>query len=565
MFTMKTLLVALLVGLLQAAGVDGATRVDAKRHLLQRLEELGGPPIVPSVRPGVCPSGTSWGLDLRLSSRGRQVFDSQITVESDPVEQEIVDITGSFVKDIEDDTGGQPSVYPNQALYAVLQEMGDNRDKANDIKIEIKIFLDENSQAFPGYFVQYLVEDDIRPRRPTAIVDGRDGRVVMKWNSLSTLCPDAQGVGGNEKVGRRVFDGEQFPCLEVTKDGEECVLENRWVKVVNMDGSKLYNITNAMKYDCHMANDSINGAYSPALDAFFIGTRIVKMFSEWFNITVIKDNKLILRVHYGINYTNAFWNGANCTFGDSMGFLFPFVAPDTVGHEVGHALIEQHSGLLWYQEPGAINEAFADITGEVIEHYISGHDWMVGMDIVRGGTLSGVPRLPARQSDVLASDVHLQERVCELMKSVYDLGQNGGIYKEVFEHVGIQVCETEDHVVGLRNNQTYRNLHVSNTTRPVFTFGLPGEWTAKFWVKASSQKGDVHITVSNQTWLQAYDPDTPGILVEGLGSVSYTVTNRKLYHVTITLSSDSADLWDDVVLEAGYLCLAAQPNKPWLL
>lgn len=48
--------------------------------------------------------------------------------------------------------------------------------------------------------VQYLVEDDIRPRRPTAIVDGRDGRVVMKWNSLSTLCPDAQGVGGNEKV-----------------------------------------------------------------------------------------------------------------------------------------------------------------------------------------------------------------------------------------------------------------------------------------------------------------------------------------------------------------------------
>lgn len=78
-------------------------------------------------------------------------------------------------------------------------------------------------------------------------------------------------------------------------------------------------------------------------------------------------------------------------------------------------------------------------------------------------------------------------------------------------------------------------------------------------MQASSQKGDVHITVSNQTWLQAYDPDTPGILVEGLGSVSYTVTNRKLYHVTITLSSDSADLWDDVVLEAGYLCL--QPNQ----
>ena len=53
-------------------------------------------------------------------------------------------------------------------------------------------------------------------------------------------------------------------------------------------------------------------------------------------------------------------------------------------HQIGHALVEQNSGLIWYQQPGAINEAFADITGEVLEHFIRGHDWLTGADISRG-------------------------------------------------------------------------------------------------------------------------------------------------------------------------------------
>jgi hypothetical protein len=48
--------------------------------------------------------------------------------------------------------------------------------------------------------VEYKIEDDDDiPRRPTAIVDGRDGKVLMKWNSMTTYCA-GQGTGGNEKV-----------------------------------------------------------------------------------------------------------------------------------------------------------------------------------------------------------------------------------------------------------------------------------------------------------------------------------------------------------------------------
>ena len=44
------------------------------------------------------------------------------------------------------------------------------------------------------------MEDTDRPRRPTAIVDGRNGSIVMSWNAMTTFCPDATGIGGNGKV-----------------------------------------------------------------------------------------------------------------------------------------------------------------------------------------------------------------------------------------------------------------------------------------------------------------------------------------------------------------------------
>ena len=61
--------------------------------------------------------------------------------------------------------------------------------------------------------------------------------------------------------------------------------------------------------------------------------------------------------------------------------------------------------------------------------------------------------------------------------------------------------------------------------------------------------------------MEAYDPSDIDILAEGRGYAAFNVTDVTLYHVTITLSSDSPELWQDVSVEAGFTCLQANQTS----
>ena len=78
------------------------------------------------------------------------------------------------------------------------------------------------------------------------------------------------------QVGKIFYDGIHWGCPDVTRVGDVCYLENENVRVVDMGQEKFYNITDAMSYDCKNATDAVNGAFSPAMDAFFIGTAACK-------------------------------------------------------------------------------------------------------------------------------------------------------------------------------------------------------------------------------------------------------------------------------------------------
>lgn len=62
-------------------------------------------------------------------------------------------------------------------------------------------------------------------------------------------------------------------------------------------------------------------------------------------------------------YDNAYWNGEAMFYGAG----YPR-ADDIVGHEMTHGVIENTSGLIYYDQSGAINESLADIIGEIIDH-----------------------------------------------------------------------------------------------------------------------------------------------------------------------------------------------------
>ncbi|MEU0024549.1 M4 family metallopeptidase [Streptomyces sp. NPDC006335] len=98
------------------------------------------------------------------------------------------------------------------------------------------------------------------------------------------------------------------------------------------------------------------------------------------------------RVHYGNDYSNAFWDDS-CfcmTYGDGDGTqLGPLVSLDVAGHEMSHGVTSKTAALTYSGESGGLNEATSDIFGTLVEFYAGNTsdtgDYLIGEKIVRSG------------------------------------------------------------------------------------------------------------------------------------------------------------------------------------
>lgn len=98
---------------------------------------------------------------------------------------------------------------------------------------------------------------------------------------------------------------------------------------------------------------------------------------------------LIGSVHYGQDYENAFWNGAQMVFGDGDGEIFERFTRslDVIGHELTHGVIESEAGLVYANQSGALNESISDVFGVLIKQRVLGQtaaeaDWLIGADLL---------------------------------------------------------------------------------------------------------------------------------------------------------------------------------------
>ena len=104
------------------------------------------------------------------------------------------------------------------------------------------------------------------------------------------------------------------------------------------------------------------------------------------------DNRfldLVLNVHFGTGYNNAFWDGDEMTFGDGDGVIFSGFARslDVVAHELAHGVTQFTSGLIYKNQSGALNEHFSDVFGTAVTQWVNGEhpadaDWLIGDEIM---------------------------------------------------------------------------------------------------------------------------------------------------------------------------------------
>lgn len=119
--------------------------------------------------------------------------------------------------------------------------------------------------------------------------------------------------------------------------------------------------------------------------------QVYNWYKEAFNRNSIDDKGFSLQstVHYDKNYNNAFWNSKQMVYGDGDGkFFLPLAKGDDVRcHEITHGLVEHTAGLVYYAQPGALNESFADMFGISFKHYLRGQsspdtaNWILGDEI----------------------------------------------------------------------------------------------------------------------------------------------------------------------------------------
>jgi Zn-dependent metalloprotease len=100
-------------------------------------------------------------------------------------------------------------------------------------------------------------------------------------------------------------------------------------------------------------------------------------------------------VHYQTGYDNAFWNGQQMVYGDGDENLPPAerifnrftIAIDVIGHELTHGVTQYEAKLVYWEQPGALNESMSDVFGSLVKQHTLGQsaseaDWIIGQGLL---------------------------------------------------------------------------------------------------------------------------------------------------------------------------------------
>lgn len=331
------------------------------------------------------------------------------------------------------------------------------QQQVSDETVQPMVYIDSDLRAHWVYKLSLLLShDDQIPERPTAIVDAQTYQAYMQWNDIKTARShvNGRGFGGNAHTGQHQF-GDLLPLLQLTRDDALgiCYMENTQTKVVDM--MRRYSGHNSpMRFACRESMrqadssfmtgytgtgyDKVNGAFSPSNDALYAGNIIHDMYKNWYGTSPLeqqgKTKQLIMRVHYGIGYDNAFWDGEQMTFGDGGTNLYPMVSLGVAAHEISHGFTERHSDLVYSGQSGAMNESFSDMAAQTAEFFAYGkNDWTIGAELVKPRSGMEAFRFMDRPSrDGVSIDSADQYR------SNMDVHHTSGVYNRLFYLLSMQ-------------------------------------------------------------------------------------------------------------------------------
>lgn len=325
-------------------------------------------------------------------------------------------------------------------------------------KSDLIVYIDKQNKAHWAYHVTFLAgETNGMPAVPTFILDAENFTVYTAWNDLQTLEDvSAGGYGGNPKMGKISYDGEQgdYPILDITRDVNKkmCSLSNDTVEVKDdKDSSGPFSNSPTATFSCAMKDsshdnlywdgdlDQTNGGYSPENDSMYIGSVVRDLYKEWYDQPVLSifgfPLPLVMHAHakdmYGQPMDNAYFLSLTMQmyFGDGVKYFYPLTSLGVGAHELSHGFTSQHANLAYEKQSGGLNESYSDMAAQAAEYYSTGkNSWQIGPEIVKGEGALRYMDDPTKDGKSIA---HVRDYTDDL-----NVHYSSGVFNKVFYLLG---------------------------------------------------------------------------------------------------------------------------------
>lgn len=317
-------------------------------------------------------------------------------------------MNGTIYRDLDADLASAPVFSQEQANKALQQAVDTYQQKVGskvavtDTQTSLIVYIDDSNKAHWAYKVSFQsapVKSGALPARPVYIIDAVSYQEYMQWNDIKTSGVSGGGFGGNEKMGKLVYDGldGDLAKLDITRKPKKglCLLQNDDVTVKSEKNNKVISF-NCKNVDQDHNNvywdgdeDAVNGGYSPGNDALFGGMVIKHMYQDWYNVPVLTNDDgtpMMLNMIVHSDMDNAYWDGQKMVFGDGIDMFYPLTSLGVAAHEISHGFTEQHSNLTYSGQSGGMNEAYSDMAAQAAEVYAYGsgkNSWQIGPEIFK--------------------------------------------------------------------------------------------------------------------------------------------------------------------------------------
>ena len=234
-----------------------------------------------------------------------------------------------------------------------------------------------------GYHLVFRVTYAKFDSRIVSLVDAKTGEIVFRFEDIKTSSSIGKGTGilGDTKKLSTEFQDNTYYAIDTMRPAQITTVDSRH----SNNTERAYYITDN---DNNWTDDGtvVDGhAYLGWTYDYFYLVHGRKGMDD-------NNRELVLAVHLGTNYENAFFSPATkwIYFGDgNPSTNYPYAtALDIVAHEYTHGVTDATSNLNYVTESGALNEAFSDIMAVSCEFFRqpegSGYmkaEWWQGEDV----------------------------------------------------------------------------------------------------------------------------------------------------------------------------------------